>query len=512
MDNIDIDQPFLATPAQLRALPNWRKRPIIRGPGIEEEYDFEAFIEYANRVKMSYDDFDALERLVAKYLPTIPLYVCTIKKSNIVKNKAKMYFSRRFTINHILPNIQLPATIKVYSRNANVAHVKMVMSMSTVKGIPKGGAMITSNWMDVEVLKMLNKNGVMYKPVEGSESDKGGDEEEDDSIHIDESSKKEFMYKTSSNNTDALISNLTKNSYKYVTPPKHNGVQEAGDKVYVTPENVGNTEGIQDNPFVINDTTKPASSSEVPDDIFARSTTKVNAGQKDDLHDGEDEVMSTDSVETMGGEATRKKGNRTKCANSNARRRNAAVQVAGKRKRMTNQKYGSPYVVAKPSPKRRSRVKKEHEVGVSSAVPTPQEIEAAALYVKTISKIPKQASKGVYKNEFGATLSSQRLNIVLAHEWLSDDVIGAAIGYLSLRVGPDRMLCPAWRTNYLLELAEKQYRRKYTIKNIDDVVKRSGAIGRVMDEYFKREKIGQISLHIQEANKTSETEYPDVEE
>ncbi|KAM0824606.1 hypothetical protein ACQ4PT_070083 [Festuca glaucescens] len=406
-----------------------------------------------------------------------------------------------------------------------------------------------------EVLKMLNKNGVMYKPVEGSESDKGGDEEEDDSIHIDESSKKEFMYKTSSNNTDALISNLTKNSYKYVTPPKHNGVQEAGDKVYVTPENVGNTEGIQDNPFVINDTTKPASSSEVPDDIFARSTTKVNAGQKDDLHDGEDEVMSTDSVETMGGEATRKKGNRTKCANSNARRRNAAVQVAGKRKRMTNQKYGSPYVVAKPSPKRRSRVKKEHEVGVSSAVPTPQEIEAAALYVKTISKIPKQASKGVYKNEFGATLSSQRLNIVLAHEWLSDDVIGAAIGYLSLRVGPDRMLCPAWRTNYLLELAEKQYRRKYTIKNIDDVVKRSGAIGRVMDEYFKREKtffplnirkthyvtvvmhttkkefqvldplfglgvsksvvedlIGQISLHIQEANKTSETEYPDVEE
>ncbi|KAM0909857.1 hypothetical protein ACQ4PT_014576 [Festuca glaucescens] len=484
MDNIDIDHPFLATPAQLRALPNWRKRPIIRGPGIEEEYDFEAFIEYANRVKMSYDDFDALERLVAKYLPTIPLYVCTIKKSNIVKNKAKMYFSRRFTINHILPNIQLPATIKVYSRNANVAHVKMVMSMSTIindltsqskasaqtkQNPSQNGEQSRSRQMaynkDIvmesmkkelkdhidtqlalvpkicaeEVLKMLNKNGVMYKPVEGSESDKGGDEEEDDSIHIDDSSKKEFMYKTSSDNIDALISNLTKNSDKYVTPPKHNGVQEAGDKVYVTPENVG---------------------------LFA-----------------------------------------------------------------------------------------EHEVGVSSTVPTPQEIEATALYVKTISKIPKQASKGVYKNEFGATLSSQRLNVVLAPEWLSDDVIDAAIGYLSLRVGPDRMLCPAWRTNYLLELAEKQYRRKYTIKNIDDVVKRSGAIGRVMDEYFKREKtffpmnirkthyvtvvmhttkkefqvldplfglgvsksvvedlIGQISLDVQEANKTSETEYPDVEE
>jgi hypothetical protein len=64
----------------------------------------------------------------------------------------------------------------------------------------------------------------------------------------------------------------------------------------------------------------------------------------------------------------------------------------------------------------------EHEDGVSSAVPTQQEIEAAALYVKTLSKIPKQASKGVYKNEFGASLSSEKLNVVLAHEWLSDDV------------------------------------------------------------------------------------------
>jgi hypothetical protein len=68
---------------------------------------------------------------------------------------------------------------------------------------------------------MLNKNGVMYKSFEGPESDKWGDEEEDDSIHIDDSSKKEFMYKTSSNDLDALISNLTKNSDKYVTPPKH---------------------------------------------------------------------------------------------------------------------------------------------------------------------------------------------------------------------------------------------------------------------------------------------------
>ncbi|KAM0822516.1 hypothetical protein ACQ4PT_071447 [Festuca glaucescens] len=344
-------EPFRATAGQLRALPNWRKRPIIRGPGIEGEYEFEAFIEFANRVKMSYGDFDALERLVMKHVSRIPMYVCTIKKSNIVKNKAKMYFSRSFTMNHILPNIQLPVEIKVHSQNANVAKVKMVMSMLMVKGKPKGGAMITSNWMDVvrqndmkEVLKMLNKNGVTYKPAEGSESDKGGDEEENDSIHNDNSFRKEFMYKTSSDKIDALISNLTKNSdatlrddlfaeNKYVTPAKHNGVQETGDNVYVTPDNLRNTKGTQDNPFVINDTTKPASSSEVPDDIFARSTTKVNAGQKDDVHDGEDEDMSIDSLQAMCAKAKATgKDNTSKCANSNASRRNTEEEGAGKRK------------------------------------------------------------------------------------------------------------------------------------------------------------------------------------
>jgi hypothetical protein len=49
---------------------------------------------------MNYDDFDALERLVAKTLPVIPLYVCTIKKSHIVKNKAKMVIN--FDFHHFL--------------------------------------------------------------------------------------------------------------------------------------------------------------------------------------------------------------------------------------------------------------------------------------------------------------------------------------------------------------------------------------------------------------------------
>ena len=59
------------------------------------------------------------------------------------------YFSKSFTMAHILTNIQLPAEIKVHSRNYQVATVRIVMSKSMVKGIPKGGAIITTNWKDV---------------------------------------------------------------------------------------------------------------------------------------------------------------------------------------------------------------------------------------------------------------------------------------------------------------------------------------------------------------------------
>ncbi|KAM0868510.1 hypothetical protein ACQ4PT_041273 [Festuca glaucescens] len=147
--------PVRATAGQLHAFVKRKKMPTIRGPGIEDEHDFEAFIEFANRVNMDDEQFNSLLRLVEKHVPRIPMYVCTIKKSKVVKNKAKKYFSKRFTVNHIVTNVQLPAEIKVYSRNAKVAKVKMVMSRSKAKGKAKGGAMIISNWMDV-----VKQNGI----------------------------------------------------------------------------------------------------------------------------------------------------------------------------------------------------------------------------------------------------------------------------------------------------------------------------------------------------------------
>lgn len=63
---------------------------LYAGPNCEEGDDFEGFIRYANRVRMDDAQFATLKQLVDKHMPRKPPYVCTIKKSNVVKNKAKM--------------------------------------------------------------------------------------------------------------------------------------------------------------------------------------------------------------------------------------------------------------------------------------------------------------------------------------------------------------------------------------------------------------------------------------
>jgi predicted butyrate kinase (DUF1464 family) len=55
------------------------------------------------------------------------------------------YFSKRFTMSHIIPNVELPSEVEVLLLGKAIK-VKMVMDKSKVKGKAKGGAMITSNW------------------------------------------------------------------------------------------------------------------------------------------------------------------------------------------------------------------------------------------------------------------------------------------------------------------------------------------------------------------------------
>ena len=60
------------------------------------------------------------------------------------------YFSRSFTLHHILTHIQLPAEIPVWFAKRIIGNVKMVMNKRKVKGKDVGGAMITTNWMELD--------------------------------------------------------------------------------------------------------------------------------------------------------------------------------------------------------------------------------------------------------------------------------------------------------------------------------------------------------------------------
>jgi hypothetical protein len=60
------------------------------GPGIMGNADFDSFCVFPNLVEMDDEQLARLKRVVRKHNPTRPLYVFTIKKSNIIKGKAKM--------------------------------------------------------------------------------------------------------------------------------------------------------------------------------------------------------------------------------------------------------------------------------------------------------------------------------------------------------------------------------------------------------------------------------------
>ena len=69
------------------------------------------------------------------------------------------YFSKRFTMNHIIPSVQLPTKIQVLFNDKDMK-VKMVMNKSKVKGKKNGGAMITTNWKELVKLYDMTVNDI----------------------------------------------------------------------------------------------------------------------------------------------------------------------------------------------------------------------------------------------------------------------------------------------------------------------------------------------------------------
>ena len=64
-------------------------------------------------------------------------------------------------MHHIVPNVALPTFIPVYYTKTKNVKVKMVLSESKVKGKLTGGAILTTNWMEV-VKKWNLKVGDIY--------------------------------------------------------------------------------------------------------------------------------------------------------------------------------------------------------------------------------------------------------------------------------------------------------------------------------------------------------------
>lgn len=186
---------------------------------------------------------------------------------------------------------------------------------------------------------MLNMNGVMYKPSEAAESDKGGDSEDVRSVPSGSVSDKDFMYKAGeTKKLSDILKNMTSGTAAAVaydpfgansvsTPGKGLGESGVDKAMYETPNYYQQLGCARENPLVVDDNAKSASSSEVPAHIFETPTDTPNGAQSVVVQDGAQNDSS--NKEKEGG--------------------------LGKRKRISNNKYGSPTFERQKPGKRQSK-------------------------------------------------------------------------------------------------------------------------------------------------------------
>ncbi|XBI11291.1 hypothetical protein VPH35_138381 [Triticum aestivum] len=109
---------------------------------------------------------------------------------------------------------------------------------------------------------------------------------------------------------------------------------------------------------------------------------------------------------------------------------------------------------------------------------TPELIDAAVAFVEAAARSEKNMTKRVYYNERGTSVTVESIR----------PIIDAYQTHLSLRVGHDRHLCPAWRSKYLVDRAKARDNPKPSKYNMDSALSRAGAVCRVLDEYTVRDK------------------------
>ncbi|KAI4979338.1 hypothetical protein ZWY2020_016091 [Hordeum vulgare] len=128
------------------AAPRPTVKMTTRGPKKTGNAAFDKHCVYANKVALKPSQVEKLKRRVRDPTPTIPYYVCTIQEAHVIPKKAKMYFNKPYTTQHIKKHLALEEehSLEVYYKAKNIAQVRKIFSKTKNKG-----ASITTNWKDV---------------------------------------------------------------------------------------------------------------------------------------------------------------------------------------------------------------------------------------------------------------------------------------------------------------------------------------------------------------------------
>ncbi|KAM0852482.1 hypothetical protein ACQ4PT_051727 [Festuca glaucescens] len=254
-------------------------------------------------------------------------------------------------------------------------------------------------------VELMNKGGVMYKRHAGSMTNDDGLDEGTGSFHNGPMENKEFMEQKESDTPPA-----------HGSPPNgHAAANNGGDFVnvedeklfsddFVTPQKPNGSHfigvpgtGTPADPWIINDTTTPASSSSVPSAFLQVPTT--NGRDAPDVH-----VLPIENSISM-------YNDENKCS---------WPAASMKRKRKLPPKLRSPMVLESQK-KRQNRTASKKDVPQDSATLSAKEISAAVLFVELAGNSEKHGKKNVYKSSVGDLLTTRRLKVILEHQWLSDD-------------------------------------------------------------------------------------------
>ncbi|KAM0930775.1 hypothetical protein ACQ4PT_000699 [Festuca glaucescens] len=338
-------------------------------------------------------------------------------------------------------------------------------------------------------LELFNKEGVTYKPADAAVSGNMEDKEDVDSFQNEPRGKKEFMYMKDSDSegggehvcsiVDMTLLDEGEEHGTHVKEPVENGTAlpnrnglnghtDAKDSMRTpakatgvngrTPDKpFGDLGSTPDNPFIIDNVDPVTSDSDI--DIDAVSISKFLSKAKKDAPNGCPPSETGKEDELVG---KRKRTVPKKIQSPNALDRPMKRQVCGSSAKVLD-------FDDKPAPDENSKPDPSSDL-------TLELVDAAIVFLELASRSEQHKKKMCTIIQLAMKLT------------LKDFVIDGYLGHLALRVGHDRFLCPAWRSKFLVDRTIAGDKVQESSKNMDSAMARSGAIGRVLEEYTNHDK------------------------